>query len=126
MPAVSCSERGIRAHLLLRGEEPEVLTGYNLVSKMFGNVHYVPRSIYAKRGEMLANYADLVAGSNNSVIQISDILEDVAIKMSGEVTLPLDTITPKVVVISEGAGEVIGLLGRSFQCQIFWCCLLAA
>lgn len=98
------------------------MTGYNLVSKMFGYVHYVPRSIYAKRGGMLANYADLVAGSSGSVIQVSDILDkDVAVKMSGEVTLPLDTITPKVVVINEGASEVIGLLGGSFHCQIFWC-----
>ncbi|XP_043724735.1 D-cysteine desulfhydrase 2, mitochondrial isoform X5 [Telopea speciosissima] len=60
--AVSCAERGLKSHLLLRGEQPEVLTGYNLISTMYGNVTYIPRSIYANRAEMLERHADFVAG----------------------------------------------------------------
>ncbi|XP_042500614.1 D-cysteine desulfhydrase 2, mitochondrial-like isoform X5 [Macadamia integrifolia] len=60
--AFSCAERGLKSHLLLRGEQPEVLTAYNLISTMYGNVTYIPRSIYAKRAEMLERHADFVAG----------------------------------------------------------------
>ncbi|XP_042376862.1 putative D-cysteine desulfhydrase 2, mitochondrial isoform X2 [Zingiber officinale] len=60
--AVCCAERGMRAHLLLRGEQPAVPTGYNLVSLMYGSVSYVPRSVYANRNEMLMKHAELVAG----------------------------------------------------------------
>ncbi|GFY88197.1 pyridoxal-5'-phosphate-dependent enzyme family protein [Actinidia rufa] len=73
--AVSCAERGLRSHLLLRGEQPEIPTGYNLISSLYGNVIYVPRSLYAKREEMLLKYADSVLGHSGSVAWPSDILE---------------------------------------------------
>ncbi|XP_030516773.1 D-cysteine desulfhydrase 2, mitochondrial isoform X5 [Rhodamnia argentea] len=60
--AVSCAERGLRSHLLLRGEQPDILTGYNLISTMYGNVKYVPRSVYANREETLKTHASSVAG----------------------------------------------------------------
>ncbi|XWS69122.1 hypothetical protein CRYUN_Cryun04dG0152500 [Craigia yunnanensis] len=47
--AVSCAERGVKSHLLLYGEKPEILTGYNLISTIYGNVTYVPRSFYSRR-----------------------------------------------------------------------------
>ncbi|KAJ0230592.1 D-cysteine desulfhydrase 2 [Hirschfeldia incana] len=98
--AVSCAERGVRSHLLLRGEQPEVLTGYNLVSTMYGNVEYVPRSRYANREEMLRSHADLVAGEDGSVLWASD-LEGVDSKASPR----------KVLIVNEGAGDALALLG---------------
>ncbi|CAA6659267.1 unnamed protein product [Spirodela intermedia] len=66
--AVACSERGIRPHLLLRGEQPEISTGYNLISMLYGDITYIPRSEYAKRDEMLSMHASLVGGQDGSVI----------------------------------------------------------
>ncbi|XP_042500609.1 D-cysteine desulfhydrase 2, mitochondrial-like isoform X2 [Macadamia integrifolia] len=117
-------ERGLKSHLLLRGEQPEVLTAYNLISTMYGNVTYIPRSIYAKRAEMLERHADFVAGGG-SVIQLTDILntsfaswnsEEVAF---AQVEALRSTVTScgagkyprKVIIINEGAGDAIGLLG---------------
>ncbi|XP_042376864.1 D-cysteine desulfhydrase 2, mitochondrial-like isoform X4 [Zingiber officinale] len=84
--AVCCAERGMRAHLLLRGEQPAVPTGYNLVSLMYGSVSYVPRSVYANRNEMLMKHAELVAGD-----QVGNVR--------------------RVVIVNEGAGSVAALLG---------------
>ncbi|XP_010425284.1 PREDICTED: D-cysteine desulfhydrase 2, mitochondrial isoform X1 [Camelina sativa] len=111
--AVSCAERGLRSHLLLRGEQPEVLTGYNLVSTMYGNVQYVPRSRYANREEMLRTYADLVAGDDGSVLWVKDIVEgleatDVA-KMDD--LSSSKTSRRKVLIVNEGAGDALALLG---------------
>ncbi|THG17976.1 hypothetical protein TEA_011592 [Camellia sinensis var. sinensis] len=75
LAVVSYAERGLRSHLLLRGEQPEILTIYNLISMLHGSAIYVPRSLYAKRKEMLAKHADLVAGSSGFVVWLSDILE---------------------------------------------------
>ncbi|KAJ4960099.1 hypothetical protein NE237_020009 [Protea cynaroides] len=130
--AVSCAERGLKSHLLLRGEQPEVLTGYNLISTMYGNVTYIPRSIYAKRAEMLERHANFVAGGG-SVIRLTDILnKSFASWNSEEVTfgqvdalrstvvdalrstvMPCETEKDprKVIIINEGAGDAIGLLG---------------
>ncbi|KAK7251010.1 hypothetical protein RIF29_33867 [Crotalaria pallida] len=41
---VLCAEKRIVSHLLLRGEQPEILTGYNLISTIYGNVHYYVQS----------------------------------------------------------------------------------
>lgn len=109
--AVSCAERGIRSHLLLRGEQPDVLTGYNLVSTMYGNVEYIPRSRYANREEMLRTHADLVAGKDGSVLWAKDVVEaiDVA-KMDG---FSSSKASPrKVLIINEGAGDALALLGK--------------
>ncbi|CAL1395611.1 unnamed protein product [Linum trigynum] len=63
----------MRSHLLLRGEQPQILTGYNLISKMYGHVSYVPRSVYADREAMPKGHADLLAGSHGHVLWCSDI-----------------------------------------------------
>ncbi|KAL0737563.1 hypothetical protein Bca4012_013773 [Brassica carinata] len=102
--AVSCAERGVRSHLLLRGEQPEVLTGYNLVSTMYGNVEYVPRSRYANREEMLRTHAVLVAGEDGSVLCAKD-LEAMDGFSSSEAS------PRKVLIVNEGAGDALALLG---------------
>ncbi|XP_075504717.1 D-cysteine desulfhydrase 2, mitochondrial isoform X1 [Primulina tabacum] len=116
--AVSCAERGLKSHLLLRGEEPEILTGYNLVSKLYGNVVYVPRSMYAKREEMLTRHAELVLGCNGSTYWLRDFLKDLSLyhlasnyKSSEEDAVEYHEKTRKVIIINEGAGDAIALLG---------------
>ncbi|MCL7033084.1 hypothetical protein MKW94_008892 [Papaver nudicaule] len=122
--AVSCAERGLASHLLLRGEQPDIPTGYNLITTMYGNAIYVPRSRYAKREEMLSGHAALVAGYTGSVIWFSDILnESITTQKSKEVnSVPIlsksvisgsnaENHQRKVVVINEGAGDFAGLLG---------------
>ncbi|GFQ04267.1 d-cysteine desulfhydrase 2 mitochondrial [Phtheirospermum japonicum] len=105
--AVSCAERGIKSHLLLRGEEPETLTGYNLVSKLYGNVVYVPRSAYAKRDEMLARHAESVVGIDGSIIGLGDIMSS-CFKTGASERLSKSR---KVAIINEGAGDAVALLG---------------
>ncbi|XP_031123849.1 D-cysteine desulfhydrase 2, mitochondrial isoform X1 [Ipomoea triloba] len=115
--AVSCAERGLKSHLLLRGEQPETLTGYNLISTMYGNVRYVPRSLYAKREEMLAMHANKVAGSDGSIVSLGELLEaSFSNQGFGEQSVQVATRTyaeseKKVVIINEGAGDAVGLLG---------------
>ncbi|XP_052205438.1 oxysterol-binding protein-related protein 1D isoform X3 [Diospyros lotus] len=113
--AVSCAERGIRSHLLLRGEQPAIPTGYNLISALYGNVIYVPRSLYANREEMLAKHADLIAGCHGSVVWLSDILEaSLTTEISGSPNCEqLDARRPfkRAFVVNEGAGDAVGLLG---------------
>ena len=55
--AAVCAERGLRSHLLVRGERPAVPTGYHLLARMYGEVTYVPRSEYADREAMLQRHA---------------------------------------------------------------------
>ncbi|KAJ8615572.1 hypothetical protein MRB53_034944 [Persea americana] len=119
--AVSCAERGLSSHLLLRGERPEIPTGYNLISEMYGNVTYIARSLYSKREEMLTTHAALVAGSSGFVLLLSDILDtspacksedilwDSRRSPSSQATAEKDL--RKVVIINEGVGNAKGLLG---------------
>ncbi|KAL2903504.1 D-cysteine desulfhydrase 2 mitochondrial [Bienertia sinuspersici] len=115
--AVSCAERGLRSHLLLRGEQPEILTGYNLVSSMYGNVTYIPRSIYTKREEMLLGQANAIAGNTGSVVWFTDILDSLSDLPSGRNCIRTNAYTSledgmkKVVIIKEGAGDAVALLG---------------
>ncbi|ESQ32871.1 hypothetical protein EUTSA_v10004274mg [Eutrema salsugineum] len=111
--AVSCAERGIRSHLLLRGEQPDVLTGYNLVSTMYGNVEYIPRSRYANREQMLKTHADLVAGEDGSVLWAKDIVEDLeAMDVAKMDDFSTSKASPrKVLIVNEGAGDALALLG---------------
>ncbi|KAK4264985.1 hypothetical protein QN277_026096 [Acacia crassicarpa] len=116
--AALCAERGIKSHLLLRGEQPEILTGYNLMSTIYGNVTYVPRSIYANRVEMLKNHATLVAGSNDSVVWLDDIIEASTACLSTSPTLAgMDASRNarnhlrKILIINEGAADSVALLG---------------
>lgn len=54
----ACSEFGMNAHLLVRGERPKIPTGYHLLSRMYGDVHYVSRAEYHDRNAMFKKYVD--------------------------------------------------------------------
>lgn len=131
--AISCAERGLKSHLLLRGEQPETLTGYNLISSLYGNVSYVERSLYARREDMLARHANSVTGSDGTVQQLDDFWEasfrnDASKNLSfPEMTVPRSIRNfKKVAVINEGASEAIGLLGtRPFSILAVKCCIMS-
>lgn len=124
--AVCCAERGLKAHLLLRGEEPETLTGYNLVSRLYGDVVYVPRSIYAKREEMLAKHAESIVGVDGSIIWLNDVTET-SFKHHESMLQKFPQADPinfpekpkKVVIINEGAGDAVALLGMKVSAVYF-------
>ncbi|KAI4384165.1 hypothetical protein MLD38_002353 [Melastoma candidum] len=117
--AVACAERRLKAHLLLRGEQPEILTGYNLISTMYGSVTYVPRSLYANRQEMLEGHAILLAGEEGSVSSLTDVVR-ASLKGQSRVS-PNNVLTidrgeyskcsRNVAIINEGAGDSLALLG---------------
>ncbi|EXB82468.1 Putative 1-aminocyclopropane-1-carboxylate deaminase [Morus notabilis] len=114
--AVSCAERGIKSHLLLRGEQPEIQTGYNLISAMYGKVTYIPRSLYADRKKMLKNHADYVAGSSGHVLWFDDILEDSTIRNNfgsnfAQQEARRSGHSRNIAIVNEGAGDVVALLG---------------
>ncbi|KAL5552729.1 hypothetical protein UlMin_040130 [Ulmus minor] len=110
--AVLCAERGIKSHLLLRGEQPEIQTGYNLISTMYGSVTYVPRSLYANREKMLRSHADNVAGSSGKVLWFDDILETSSTEKNFTSDFgKTDNLSRNVVIVNEGAGDVAALLG---------------
>jgi len=108
------------SHLLLRGEQPEILTGYNLMSSMYGNVTYVGRTIYANREEMLKSYAESMAGSNGSVLWFGDIIEASSATelcaspdfMQMDVSRSEGKHQRKILVVNEGAGDSVALLGN--------------
>nr|CAD1834896.1 unnamed protein product [Ananas comosus var. bracteatus] len=109
--AVYCAERGIRSHLLLRGERPEVPTGYNLISEMFGSsTVYVARSAYARRDEMLLEHAHRVAGAGGEVMWIDDIVGEDLGEMNSERGIGEDG-SRRVVIVNEGAASSVALLG---------------
>ncbi|KAL2320227.1 hypothetical protein Fmac_029196 [Flemingia macrophylla] len=85
--AVLCAERGIVSHLLLRGDQPEILTGYNLMSTMYGNVTYVPRTSLQR--------IDLSISPNFLQMDVS--------RSKG-------SHLRKILVINEGAGDSVALL----------------
>ncbi|CAI5518179.1 unnamed protein product [Closterium sp. Naga37s-1] len=66
-PAVACAERGLKAHLVLRGEPPKVPTGNALVSHIFICPRYVSRAEYADREKALLSRAVAVAGEEGTV-----------------------------------------------------------
>uniref|UniRef100_A0A0E0FRN6 Uncharacterized protein n=1 Tax=Oryza nivara TaxID=4536 RepID=A0A0E0FRN6_ORYNI len=106
--AVHCAEWGMRPHILLRGEQPDIPTGYNLISLMFGNVAYASRSVYAHRDEMLYNHARKVAGTGGTVLWADDISkEDFVLDEDNGCEIG----SRRVVIIKEGAGDVQALLG---------------
>lgn len=117
--AVLCAERGIMSHLLLRGEQPEILTGYNLMSTIYGNVTYVPRNVYSNREEMLKSYAESVAGNNGSVLWFSDIIQASLTNelstspnfMQMEASQSEGNHRQKILIVNEGAGDSVALLG---------------
>lgn len=92
------------------------------MSTIYGNVTYVPRSIYANREKMLKSQADLVAGSSGSVLWFDDIFPSSITKQSCSTTNSVQIDYNfrrragkhgrKVIVINEGAGDAIALLGN--------------
>jgi D-cysteine desulfhydrase len=90
--------------LLLRGEKPSIPTGYNLVSSMYGHSIYVARSEYANRIAMFKQYAAQVAGYSGSIAWLDELEDDL-----GEGP----EVRKKVVVVNEGAGDSVALLGKS-------------
>ncbi|CAI9093070.1 OLC1v1028478C2 [Oldenlandia corymbosa var. corymbosa] len=116
--AISCAERGVKAHLLLRGEQPETLTGYALISALYGNVTYMERSLYARREEMLLRHASSIADSSGNFESLNNLLE-VAFSTCPAYqhqnllppTVSRELIDKKVVIINEGAADVVSLLG---------------
>ncbi|KAL2318383.1 hypothetical protein Fmac_032259 [Flemingia macrophylla] len=116
--SVLCAERGIVSHLLLQGEQPEILTGYNLMSTMYGNVTYVPRTVYANREEMLKSYANSVVGNNGlsygfDIIQVLQRI-DLSISpnfMQMDISRSEGSHLRKILVVNEGAGDSVALLG---------------
>ncbi|XP_050276413.1 D-cysteine desulfhydrase 2, mitochondrial [Quercus robur] len=116
--AVSCAERGLKSHLLLRGEQPEILTGYNLISTMYGNVTYVPRSLYANREKMLQTHANnLVSSNSGHVAWFNDIFESSFTTQTSSSFVQMDANRSaensprKVAILNEGAGDAAALLG---------------
>ena len=98
------------SHILLRGEQLDVPTGYNLISLMFGNVTYASRSLYAQRDEMLYEHATKIAGSNGTVMWADDIIgEDLVVD---EDTTYYGNCSRRVMIVKEGAGSVQALLGK--------------
>ncbi|RWW18681.1 hypothetical protein GW17_00017319 [Ensete ventricosum] len=105
---------------------PEVPTGYNLVSLMYGSVSYVERSAYARREEMLLKHAESVAGGEGDVLWVDDILKknSSGLNLEESDSMPMDgrgdplsecsseTSLRRVVIVNEGACSVVGLLGR--------------
>ncbi|KAL3688405.1 hypothetical protein R1sor_014714 [Riccia sorocarpa] len=114
--AFACAERGINAHLLLRGERPAIPTGYNLLCGMYGHVTYIPRSEYANRAGMLTKHALKLAGNLGSVSWLDEfeanpnpgsiLTESEELERSGE-----GGWRKNVIVVKEGAGDAIALLG---------------
>ncbi|KXZ44202.1 hypothetical protein GPECTOR_71g563 [Gonium pectorale] len=83
--AVAAAEAGLRSHLLVRGEKPQVPTGYHLVTRMYGSeVSYVSRAEYADRPAMMTARADALRRRAPGA---------------------------KVAVVAEGGGEPAALLG---------------
>ncbi|XP_073106583.1 D-cysteine desulfhydrase 2, mitochondrial isoform X3 [Elaeis guineensis] len=123
--AVCCAERGIRSHLLLRGEQPDVPTGYNLISLMYGRTSYIARPLYARRKELLLQHASEVAGGKGSIVWVDDILgkDRYNSNLEGACVGHLDGFgssinqgeveegSRRVVIVNEGADSVAGLLG---------------
>ena len=119
LAAVSCAERGLKSHLLLRGEQPEILTGYNLISTIYGNVTYVPRSLYANREKMLQTHANhLVSSNSGHVAWFNDIFESSFTTQTSSSFVQMDANRSaensprKVAILNEGAGDAAALLGK--------------
>jgi D-cysteine desulfhydrase len=64
--AALAAQHGMRSHLLVRGNRPDVLTGNHLFAKLFSSTTvYVSRSEYADREEMFRKYASSALGYND-------------------------------------------------------------
>ncbi|KAL6839862.1 hypothetical protein ACP4OV_029672 [Aristida adscensionis] len=84
--AVHCAEWGIRPHILLRGEQPDVPTG----------------------DEMLYEHAIKVAGTSGTVMWADDIIGEDSVLDEDDIN---GDGSRRVVIVKEGAGSVQALLG---------------
>ncbi|OMO81535.1 Tryptophan synthase beta subunit-like PLP-dependent enzymes superfamily [Corchorus olitorius] len=117
--AVSCAERGLKSHLLLRGEQPAILSGYNLISTIYGNVIYVPRSFYADREKILHTHASMIAGNSGNIVYCNDLIDVSTTTQTFESSkfVQIDahggtkSHSTKVAIVNEGAGDAVALLG---------------
>lgn len=64
------AERGITPHILLRGEATEPLTGYALLSDLYGKVTRVDRDGYAKRDQMLKSHKAMLENEGHENVRI--------------------------------------------------------
>lgn len=102
---------GMRAHLLLRGEPPETVTGYTLLSMTFGEVTWVDRDRYADREGMLEHHRARLAAGGRRVAVIPEGARCVdalpgLIRLVWGLALTLDRPhrTPWRVVVDSGTG----------------------
>jgi len=83
---------------------------------MYGNVTYVPRSVYSNREQMLKSHAENVAGTGGQVLWFEDILNDSLNPSTMNLRVEKEDsrrdCSRKVVIINEGAGDVVALLGN--------------
>ncbi|CAL8470386.1 g9928 [Coccomyxa elongata] len=76
--ASACAERGITAHLLVRGERPALPTGYHLLTRMFGQVTYISRAEYADRQSMFDKHVERVVGAAGPASKVRTLQEGAA------------------------------------------------
>lgn len=82
------------------------------MSTIYGNVTYVPRTIYANREDMLKSYAKSVAGNHGSVHWFSDIIQASSNFMQMDVSTSEGNHLQKILIVNEGAGDSVALLGN--------------
>jgi D-cysteine desulfhydrase len=86
--AVAAAERGIAAHLVLRGELPPVLTGYSLIARLYATtISYVSRDVYGAsvdRREALAIGAARAAAFRSALFNSDGAATPVAPGIIGE------------------------------------------
>ncbi|EFJ10337.1 hypothetical protein SELMODRAFT_44845, partial [Selaginella moellendorffii] len=100
-------------HLLLRGEKLEVTTGYNLISEVYGNVVYVPRTEYADRQKMLSSHMERVACSEEPVLWLNgnSITRETITPSENSKLLEPGRGRRKWAVLGEGGASGLALLG---------------
>lgn len=82
------------------------------MSLMYGNVEYVDRTKYARREEMLNDYADALVRNGGHIVRSDDIValgsETNVVRRHGS-----EKGSRRVVIVNEGAGDAVALLGET-------------
>ncbi|KAK9845694.1 hypothetical protein WJX84_007525, partial [Apatococcus fuscideae] len=76
--ACACAENGMHAHIVIRGEQPSVPTGYHLYARLHGTVEYATRADYANRQKVLQDCAQRLRDSLPSSAKVHIIPEGAA------------------------------------------------
>ncbi|KAK9816307.1 hypothetical protein WJX74_006529 [Apatococcus lobatus] len=76
--ACACAENGMHAHLVIRGEQPSIPTGYHLYARLFGTVEYATRADYSNRQKVLQDCAQRLQDSLPSSAKVHIIPEGAA------------------------------------------------